>query len=82
MTNMPGSMEAAEGGAPETVTHSLEPAASGEELSPEERAVHPEGVNEDADEDRKDYADEDADTAALAEGRATPPTTSGIDEPR
>jgi N utilization substance protein A len=82
MTNMPGSMEAAEGGSPETVTHSAEPAAAGEELSPEERAVHPEGIDEDADEDRKDYADEDADTAALAEGRATPPTTSGVDEPR
>ena len=80
--NMPGSMEAAEGGAPEVVTHSIEAMASGEELSPEEKAVHPEGVDEDADEDRKDYADEDADTAALAEGRAFPPTTPGMDEPR
>lgn len=82
MTNMPGAMESSEGGAPETVTHSSEPAAVGEELSPEERAVHVEGVDENADENRKDYADEDADTAALAEGRAMPPTTQGADEPR
>ena len=45
---------------------------SADELSPEEQAIQ--GVDgwspdADADEDRKDYADEDADTAALAEGR-------------
>src|SRR6185312_9790100 len=82
--NMPGSMEASEGGAPEINTHAEQPMGAAEELSPEERAVHVRreaGADTDADEDRKDYADDDADTAALAEGRVSPPTTSGVDEP-
>jgi N utilization substance protein A len=84
--NMPGPMEAAEGGAPETVTHSeQEVIATGDELSPEEQAMHVEGAgNEIADEaagDGKEYADEDDDTAALAEGRTSPPTATS-DEPR
>ena len=82
--NMPGSMEASEGGAPEIITHAEQPMGAAEELSPEERAVHVRreaGADTDADEDRKDYADDDADTAALAEGRVSPPTTSGVDEP-
>jgi hypothetical protein len=76
-------MEAAEGGAPETVTHSEDALDAGarDELSPEERAVHAPGSNGaggDDDEaaaeaDRKDFADDDTDTAALAEGRAEPP---------
>jgi N utilization substance protein A len=74
--NMPGAMEASTGGAPEIVTHGVQAKGSGEELSPEEKAVHIEGVNEDADEDRKDFADEDMDTAALAEGRLSPPTST------
>jgi N utilization substance protein A len=74
-STLPGAMEAAEGGAPEVVTHSEQPQAASEELSPEERAVHVEGISDEVDEDRKDYADEDADTAALAEGRAAPPTS-------
>jgi hypothetical protein len=76
---MPGAMEATEGVAPELVTHS-EDALSGsrDEMSPEEQAVHAPGSNgagedETADADRKDYADEETDTAALAEGRAEPP---------
>ena len=82
--NLPGPMEAAEGGAPEIVTHKEEAMAADFELSPEERAVHVQGANDDADvdEDRKDYVDEDTDTARLAEGRTVPPTTPGVDEPR
>lgn len=79
--NMPGALEASSGGAPEIVTHSTQAMGAGEELSPEEKALHVEGVDEDADEDREDFADEDADTAALAEGRLSPPTSS-TDEPR
>jgi len=71
---MPGPMEAAEGAAPEVTTHKEAMLSSSEELSPEEQAIQGVGVAVDADADRKDFADEDADTAALAEGRATPPT--------
>lgn len=78
---MPGAMEASTGGAPETVAHSAQAMGAGEELSPEEKAVHPEGVDEDADEAGEDFADEDGDTAALAEGRLSPPTSTS-DEPR
>ena len=78
---MPGAMEAAAGGAPEVITHSEQAMATGEELSPEEKAVHVEGVDEDADEGREDFADEDGDTAALAEGRLSPPTSMS-EEPR
>jgi hypothetical protein len=74
--NMPGAMEASTGGAPEIVAHSAQAMGAGEELSPEEKAVHIEGVDEDADEAREDYSDEDADTAALAEGRLSPPTST------
>jgi N utilization substance protein A len=80
--NMPGALEASNGGAPEIVTHSAAAMGSGEELSPEEKAVHVEGVDENADEDRKEYVDEDTDTAALAEGRVSPPTDPGLDEPQ
>jgi hypothetical protein len=71
-------MEAAEGGAPEVVTHSEQTMAEGEELSPEEKAVHAQGIDSDenADEAREDHADEDGETAALAEGRAIPPTST------
>ena len=77
---MPGAMEATDGASPEIVTHS-EDALSGprDELSPEEQAVHMPGDNGAGDDegggdaDRKDFADEDTDTAALAEGRAEPP---------
>jgi hypothetical protein len=79
---MPGALEATEGAAPEIVTHKEEALAEGAELSPEEAAIQ--GVNgvqdQDADPDRKDYADEDTDTAALAEGRLAPPAPSQ-DEP-
>lgn len=70
---MPGPMEAAPGGAPEVMVHKEQALASGDELSPEERAIT--GVEGDS--ERKDFADEDGDTAALAEGRAEPPPPSG-----
>ena len=76
---MPGAMESTEGAAPEIVTHN-ESALVGEELSPEERAVQGVDVQEPAEEARKEFADEDADTAALAEGRVAPPAPSQ-DEP-
>ena len=79
--NMPGAMESAAGGAPEVITHSEHAMATGEELSPEEKAVHVEGVDGDADEGHEDSSDEDADTAALAEGRLSPPTSMS-EEPR
>ena len=77
---LPGPMESSNGGAPETTTHAEVLQSASEELSPEEQAVHVEGSDENAVEARKDFADEDADTAALAEGRAQPPTDTR-DEP-
>ena len=62
------------------MTHNETARAGGEDLSPEEQAIQGIEVNETADEERKDFADEDADTAALAEGRVAPPAPSQ-DEP-
>src|SRR5690348_13521770 len=77
---MPGPMETSEGGAPEVTTHSEELVAVNEELSPEEQAVHGGGMEESTEPARKEFADEDGDTAALAEGRAQPPSDTR-DEP-
>ncbi len=77
---MPGAMESTEGSAPEITTHKEGELSSGAELSPEERAIQGLSEDENVEEARKDYADEDADTAALAEGRAEPPATTR-DEP-
>jgi len=71
--NLPGPMEAAAGGAPETVTHQ-EQTSDGDELSPEEQAVHVVGADDGAANDGKEFVDEDAETAALAEGRTSPPS--------
>lgn len=79
--NMPGPLEATEGAAPEVVTHE-EQQSVGDELSPEEQAVRVGGSDEGGPGDSKEYADEDGDTAALAEGRAAPPADAGADEPR
>ena len=68
---MPGAMEASPGGAPEIMVHKESADRdSDEELSPEEQAVQ--GVNGDNDQ-RKPLEDENADAAALAEGRTPPP---------
>jgi N utilization substance protein A len=75
---MPGTMESTDGSAPEITVHREVRQASGADLSPEEKAV----VGDDGGDDgRKDYADEDADTTALVEGRAQPPKLHR-DEPR
>jgi N utilization substance protein A len=71
--NMPGAMETSDGGAPETTTHGAQTLATDEELSPEEKAVHA-PVAEESSEDAPDFADELGETAALAEGRAVPPS--------
>jgi hypothetical protein len=54
--------------------------AAAEDLSPEERAMSGVEVDRSADEDHKEIPDENADVAALAEGRASPPKTHR-DEP-
>lgn len=77
---MPDALEATEGAAPEIVTHHESLRSGSEELSPEEQAIQGAGVDDSADQGREDYADEDGDTAALAEGRAAPPTSTR-DEP-
>jgi hypothetical protein len=68
---MPGPMEAAEGGAPETVTHAATAFASADELSPEEEAIQ--GIGESPDPNHKELPDENEEAAALAEGRLAPP---------
>ena len=79
---MPGLMEAAAGGAPEVITHDEREVSNGDELSPEEQAVHAPGTDqEEGSDDQKEFDDEDTDTAALAEGRVTPPTNA-IEEPQ
>jgi hypothetical protein len=80
---MPGAMESTEGGAPEITTHAEAALGSADDLSPEEQAIQGFGngsSSEEPDSERKEYADEDTDTAALAEGRLAPPAPSQ-DEP-
>jgi hypothetical protein len=51
-------------------------AGFGEELSPEEQAIQTSAAGSEeppAERNPQDYADEDGDTAALAEGRTRPP---------
>jgi N utilization substance protein A len=80
---LPSAMEATEGIAPELTTHSESMLrGAGEDLSPEEQAVQgilpgPEGGSQASDDAGRDYADEEGDTAALAEGRAMPPGPTG-----
>src|SRR5690606_21333792 len=72
---MRGPMESADGYAPEIVTHD-ENGSGGDELSPEERAIHgPDGryLSETSDPAAKEFADEQSEEAALAEGRTPPP---------
>jgi N utilization substance protein A len=76
---LPGALESADGAAPEITPHSERDVAAASELSPEERALRLPQTGP-GDEQRKDVADEDADTARLAEGRAEPPS-SHRDEP-
>jgi len=78
---MPGAMEAAEGGAPETVTHAEPSIADSDELSPEETAVHPENPSDVAVEAGQQAIpdDENSEVAALAEGRTSPPIDTHLD---
>jgi N utilization substance protein A len=73
---MPLSMEATDGIAPELATHK-ESAFGGpsEDLSPEERAIQGIGSGDESGDVRGEMSDDDADTAALAEGRALPPSS-------
>ena len=71
---LPGSLEAAEGGAPETVTHA-EQILGGDDLSPEEQALHIEHAPTSGGTDLADA--EDDESAALAEGRVSPPASEG-----
>jgi N utilization substance protein A len=68
----PDAMQATDGIAPELVTHADKSFAGASELSPEERAIHGVGIAEE-DAERKEFADEDGNAAALAEGRVDPP---------
>jgi N utilization substance protein A len=82
---MPQAMEATAGIASEIATHNESSLNDGGDLSPEERAMKgPNGESaaddEAGDAERKEYADEEGDTAALAEGRLDPPAASK-DEP-
>jgi N utilization substance protein A len=76
VTPMPEPMESTEGSAPEITVHKEQLASDSSDLSPEERAIQGIGANEDVDEDRKEFADEDSEAAALAEGRQEPPDTA------
>jgi N utilization substance protein A len=82
---MPSADESSEGGAPETQTHKIETLGEESEMSPEEQAMRLPGSDaaaaDAADADRKDFADEDTDTAKLAEGRAEPPASGSLPEP-
>ena len=79
---LPGAMEATDGLAPEVTTHNADSFATQDELSPEEKAITGIEVPGPDDEQRKEFTDEDSDTAALAEGRAEPPPPSNHrDEP-
>ena len=76
---VPGPMEVTEGGSAEIMVHQ-QTHSEGGELSPEEQAIQ--GLNiEPGDEGGDVDGDDDSDTAALAEGRATPPA-AGADEPK
>jgi N utilization substance protein A len=83
---MPSADEASEGGAPETQTHKLSALGDASEMSPEEQAMRlPDSdaaaADAAADADRKDFADEDTDTAKLAEGRTEPPASGSLPDP-
>ncbi|MCC6422187.1 MAG: transcription termination/antitermination protein NusA [Phycisphaerales bacterium] len=69
-TSMPGPLEASEGGSPEVTVHQQSMHGDQDELSPEERAVRGLAAG---DVKAKELEDENAEAAALAEGRGVPP---------
>ncbi len=70
--HMPGPMEATEGSAPEITVHASESSADGDDLSVEEQAMG--GLTANPNGSGKELADEENQTAALAEGRMAPPS--------
>ena len=70
---MPGLMESAEGGAPETMAHKEGAVTIPEDLSPEERAVAGTVADGDQGKSAGSSGNGEADAAALAEGRVEPP---------
>ena len=73
----PGPMEHVEGMAPEIVTHEEHNTADPDDLSPEEAAIHgPDGepMTREGDNASREDVDGETDEAALAEGRAVPPS--------
>ena len=83
-STMPGAMEATEGMASEVTTHDSGEVAAGGDLSNEEQAIQKPGSDEpmadSSEAGSKEYADEESETAALAEGRLQAPPASK-DEP-
>jgi len=69
---MPGALESVPGGSAEVTVHKEEAIGSGEDLSPEEQAVHV-VHRESAEEQKERQIDDEPETAALAEGRVDAP---------
>jgi hypothetical protein len=78
--HMPDPFEAAPGGAPETQTHKEFAGAESDELAPEERAVQGVETDQETEDARHEPPPDEADPAALIEGRDQPPK-SHRDEP-
>jgi N utilization substance protein A len=78
--HMPDPFEAAPGGAPETQTHKEFAGAGSDELAPEERAVQGVEADPEIQDARHEPPPDEADPAALVEGRDQPPK-SHRDEP-
>jgi N utilization substance protein A len=72
-SKMPGPMEAVPGAAPEITVHDETAPVADDGLGPEEKAIN--GLTEAPELDTPQPAEEESDTAALAEGRAAPPAT-------
>jgi N utilization substance protein A len=70
---MPGALESAPGGAPETIAHEESAVSEGENLTVEEEAVH--GIATDGEQSPDRDSEEDDASAALAEGREAPPSS-------
>jgi len=66
----PDALEASAGAAPEVTVHSASLSSDSDDLSPEEQAIQGVEVRQDG----NAATDEEADAAALAEGRTEPPT--------
>jgi N utilization substance protein A len=74
---LPLAMEATEGIAPELTTHKESALTGADDLSPEESAIQGIVQGDESGDVHREFADDDADTAALAEGRVRPPASGG-----